>query len=67
MMGRRYFDEYKPAWVTFSETWGNVPHIGRWYKRRLSKARRRYVRDLLRFGRAKEPTGIESEVNWKGW
>jgi hypothetical protein len=47
------------------------PGIGRYWKRRLSKARRRYARALCRYeaGRAlhlpRMQTGIESIVNWK--
>jgi len=41
--------------------------LGRWAKRRLSKARRKYHKDLLRHGKGKEPTGIESETNYKYW
>jgi hypothetical protein len=65
-MGNRYFEE-QPWWINFTHTWGNKPHLGRWYKRRLSKARRRYIRTLIRLGRAKEPIGLEREVNWRGW
>ena len=42
-------------------------HTGRYYKRQLSKSRRRYIKQLLRTGRpAKESTHWESECNWKG-
>lgn len=66
-MGTRYFDELAKRHITFMETWGNKIGIGRYYKRRLSKARRRYAKDLIKFGRGKEPTGLESEINWRGW
>jgi len=66
-MGERYFNTYKPSHVSFTQTWGNKPRLGRWFKRRLSKARRRYIKQLLWYGRGKEPTSIESEVSWKGW
>jgi len=39
---------------------------GRYWKRQLSKARRRYAKMLIWFGRGKEPTHYESECNWKG-
>jgi hypothetical protein len=66
-MGNRLL--HVPHYVTFSEIWsmGNHSGIGRFWKRRLSKARRRYIRDLLRLGRGKEPAGLESVVNWKDW
>lgn len=67
-MGNRFFnDRIKKAHGKFTRTWGNVPGNGRWWKRQLSKARRRYINALLRSGRGKEPIGLESEVNWKGW
>lgn len=40
---------------------------GRFWKRQLSKARRRYARQLIRFGRGKEPTWYERECNYKTW
>lgn len=51
-----------PFWLTFSYFWPN-PKIGRWHKRRLSKARRRAWRDPHTRGLA----GVESTTNWKGW
>lgn len=48
-----------------SDTWRNKPGLGRWWKRQLSKARRRYVKQVVNLGRGHEPTGYESEVNWK--
>lgn len=66
-MGTRYFDELEKRHITFMETWGNKRGHGRYYKHRLSKARRRYAKDLIKFGRGKEPTGLESEINWRGW
>lgn len=41
--------------------------LGKWAKKRLSKARRKYAKDLLKHGKGKEPTGIESETNFKYW
>jgi hypothetical protein len=64
-MGNREWDK-APWFVSFSERWAS-PGEGRFWKRRLSKARRRYVRALLKCGRGKEPVGIESTVNWKNW
>jgi len=46
--------------------WGR-PGTGRWWKRQLSKARRRYARALLAQGRGKEPVRYERECNWKLW
>lgn len=43
------------------------PRSGRWWKRALAKARRRYIRAQLLGIKGKEPTGYESEVNWKTW
>lgn len=68
-MGRRewYKKRQGRSWLGFTRMWPNSPGFGRWMKRRLSKARRRYIKSVLRTGRGKEPTRIESEVNWKGW
>lgn len=52
--------------TSWSSRWP-APHYGRWWKRKLSKARRRYAKMTLRGIRYKEPTGIESEVNWRTW
>ena len=41
--------------------------IGREWKRRLSKARRKFVKMRLRGYHGKEPIRLESEVNWKTW
>jgi len=38
---------------------------GRYWKRRLAKARRRYIKSVLRTGRGKEPVGYESTVDYK--
>jgi len=35
-------------------------------KRALAKACRRYIKGLLKTGRAKEPVQYESELNWRG-
>jgi hypothetical protein len=71
-MGNRYFDEYKPDYVSFHRTWGNKTGLGRWYKHHLSKARRRFGRNLCRFGEAawRHMGSLpywEGMVNWKGW
>ena len=46
--------------------WQNKRGFGSYLKRCLAKARRRYARDRLRGLRGKEPTTLESEVNWRG-
>lgn len=57
-------------WITITETWsGRHGHSsGKWLKRRLSKARRREIKEWLHG--AKHPrtaVNIESECNWKAW
>lgn len=54
-----------PSYVSFTETWGDSG--GKWTKRQLSKARRRYIKAILLGHLAKEPTGWESTVNWRSW
>lgn len=49
-----------------SSSWP-APHIGKWWKRKLHKARRRWYKERLHGRRGKEPTAYESEVNWKTW
>jgi len=60
-MGRRERAKLKP-WM---RAWYGRG-IGRWHKKRLSKARRRYARQLIWFGRGKSPANYETECNWKG-
>jgi len=43
------------------------PRSGKWWKRALAKARRRYAKFQLRGLKCKETTNKESEVNWKTW
>jgi hypothetical protein len=74
VMSNRYFDQL-PAHVTFTETWGNKPGLGSWWKRALHKARRRYWREMIARGfwldkvepHPREPVRYESEVNWRCW
>ena len=66
-MGKRFFNERGEWYVSFSEKWSGKPGNGRYMKRSLSKARRRYAKCKLRGISAKEPTGLESLVNYKGW
>ena len=67
-MGRRFYDDV-PAHVRFCDRW-YAPGIGRWYKRQLSKARRRSAALELRgdYRRAySRGTWTESECNYKRW
>ena len=45
-MGNRYFDTL-PEHIDPNAIWGKAG-LGRWYKRRLSKLRRRFARSLCR-------------------
>lgn len=47
-------------------TWRNQPGLGKWYKRRLHKAERRYAKAVCRGLKGKEPVGYRSEISWKG-
>lgn len=40
---------------------------GRYAKRQLAKARRRFTKNVLEYGRGKSPSHYESECNWKTW
>ena len=55
-----------PDWLSFTQVWPGRGE-GRYMKRRLSKARRKYAKQMIKHGRGKEPVTLESEVNWKGW
>ena len=67
-MGNRYFERL-PWYLNFTSTWGNKPGFGKYWKRQLHKARRRYWKALHRHGKThpRTPTHYEAEVNWKGW
>lgn len=65
-MGNRFFNERGGSHVSFSQKWGTVGE-GRYWKRRLSKARRRQIKMELRGHPSKEPTGLEARVNYKNW
>ena len=56
---RKNFTKWNWCWSS--------PHMGRFWKRCLSKARRRYIKSVLMFGRGKETTGYETECNYKNW
>ena len=62
-MGNRELQE-RPYWKQWG--WGR-PGTGRWWKRQLSKARRKYSKHMILYGRAREPLGWERECNWKLW
>lgn len=57
----RHNGRIMPDWITCTQVWSGRG-TGRWYKRRLSKARRRW-RDEHRRGLSH----IETECNYKGW
>jgi hypothetical protein len=65
-MGIRYWNSRAPEYVSFSERWPNVG-VGRYWKRRLSKGRRKYSKMILQHGRGKEPTYLESMVHMRTW
>lgn len=52
--------------ATWQCVWRSVG-LGRWIKRRLSKARRQAAKAELRGDRPRGVRGIESEANWKAW
>ena len=58
---------WMPWYLTFSQTWGNRKS-GRYWKRALSKARRRAWKHELMTGKPyNKIVGLESEVNFRGW
>jgi hypothetical protein len=61
-MGRRFRDN-QPLWKL---SWSNAG-VGRYWKRQLSKSRRRYIKSFLLFGRGKHSTHYETECNYKGY
>ena len=72
-MGNRFFqDRMAKANVSFSEMWGSA-HEGRFWKRKLSKARRRAGKRLCRYGEddlkmvERGVTQYESTCNYKNW
>ena len=69
-MGRRYIDQIlvKYPWLGPTSLWGNKSKRGRWYKRRLAKARRKYARAILRGEVHPRPTTTwESEVDYRNF
>ena len=72
-MGNRFIeDRLNKAQASFSEMWSSE-HEGRFWKRKLSKARRRAGKRLCRYGEdnlektERGLSGIESTCNWKNW
>ena len=70
-MSNRYYDQL-PHYVSFTQTWGNKPGWGRYWKGQLSRRRRRFARLLCRCGEkvyrhAHGLYELESTVNWKLW
>jgi hypothetical protein len=49
-MGNRADRERIPPYCSFTSVWPSKPGIGRYWKRQLSKARRRFARQLCRDG-----------------
>ena len=66
MMGIRHFNESAPSYVSFSQRWSKAGD-GKYLKRRLNKARRKFEKLRLRGIRGKAPTQLEGEVNYRGW
>ena len=72
-MGNRFIEQrLAKAGVSFSEIWMR-PHVGRFWKRQLSKARRKAAKLLCRYGEddlakvERGLSGIEQTCNWKNW
>jgi len=72
-MGNRFVeDRLARAGISFSEMWASE-HEGRFWKRKLSKARRRAGKRLCRYGEddlrkvERGLVGIEGTANWKNW
>jgi len=67
------YERRLPEYVNYAATWGNRRGRGRYHKRQLQRARRRYWRELVQrgFWRAeggvephpRSPANYESEVN----
>ena len=70
-MSNRYFSQLPPH-VTLWQTWGNKSGWGRFWKRKLNRARRQFGRAYCREGeRAYQHMQglpmLESEVRYKLW
>lgn len=72
-MGNRFVEQrLARARISFSEMWGSE-HEGRFWKRKLSKARRRVGKRLCRYGEddlrriERGLEAIERICNWKNW
>lgn len=71
-MGNRFFEDRYPSWLSSTQVWGNKPGTGRWYKRRLSKTRRKWAKlycciDERAYRHMGNLLYWEGECNWKGW
>lgn len=67
-MGERFYNDNKPAWLRFTQTWGNKPGNGRYHKTRASRlARRAAKRELMGLHPRKGHVGAASECSWRGW
>jgi len=64
-MGNREWMK-EPRYSHWFHCWAG-PGIGKFWKRRLNKARRKYIKNLIWFGRGKEPVSKESKINWRNW
>jgi len=69
------YERRLPEHVHFTQTWGNKPGLGRYWKREMHQARRRYWREMIRRGywcgtvapHPRTPARYEREVNWRTW
>lgn len=72
MGSRFFFSILERNKISFTQIWGKE-HTGRYWKRKLSKARRRCAKRLCKYGEndlGKVERGlreIESTCNWKNW
>ena len=53
------------AW--WSKVWHDSTGIGKYYKKKLNRAERRFAKARLKGLKGKEPIGHRSDVNWRGW
>lgn len=54
------------VWFGWAGTW-NAAGNGRFWKAKLSRARRKYYKLLDKGYKVKYPTSLETEVNYKSW
>lgn len=65
-MGNRFFNSRGDWYVSFSEKWGK-PGQGKYWKKKLNKARRKKAKLECRGIRGKSNKVLESLVNYKMW